>query len=197
MVGCTEPGTAALNTVTIKVDKGVKEKLKLLIDTGAQLSLCKYSSIKEGSVYDPRKVANVRGISSGAERTLCETEIGLNTEDHETTHIFHVVGDGIRISYDGILGEDFFISKRARIDYKKRENLMGYVKLKFDDKVLSDERVRAGSIVLKARCETVVKVPTYLVSVRFFLLRILRVSWCPLDRLPARRKVSLVVGLPP
>jgi len=34
------------------------------------------------------------------------------------------------------------------------------------------------------------------VSVRFFLLRILRVSWCPLDRLPARRRVSLVVGLP-
>ena len=69
MVGCTEPGTAVLNTVTIKVDKGVKEKLKFLIDTGAQLSLCKYSSIKEGSVYDPRKVVNVRGISSCTEDT--------------------------------------------------------------------------------------------------------------------------------
>ena len=33
--------------------------------------------------------------------------------------------------------------------------------------------------------------------VRFFLLRILRVSWCPPDRLPARRRMSLVVGLPP
>ena len=31
----------------------------------------------------------------------------------------------------------------------------------------------------------------------FFLLRILGVSWCPADRLPARRRVSLVVGLPP
>jgi hypothetical protein len=28
MVGCTEPATAALNTVTLRVDKGVKEKLK-------------------------------------------------------------------------------------------------------------------------------------------------------------------------
>ena len=37
---------------------------------------------------------------------------------------------------------------------------MGNVKVKFDDKFLSDERVRAGSIVLKVRCETVVKVPT-------------------------------------
>ena len=33
MVGCTEAATAALNTVTLKVDKGAKEKLKLLIDT--------------------------------------------------------------------------------------------------------------------------------------------------------------------
>ena len=30
----------------------------------------------------------------------------------------------------------------------------------------------------------------YWVSVRFLLLRILRVSWCPLDRSPARRRVS-------
>ena len=35
------------------------------------------------------------------------------------------------------------------------------------------------------------------VSVRFFLLRIFRVTWCPPDRLPARRRVNLVVGLPP
>jgi hypothetical protein len=28
MVGCTEPATAALNAVTLKADKGVKEKLK-------------------------------------------------------------------------------------------------------------------------------------------------------------------------
>jgi hypothetical protein len=46
-VGKTEPATEALNTVTLQVAKGVNEKLKLLIDAGAQLSLCKYASIKE------------------------------------------------------------------------------------------------------------------------------------------------------
>ena len=96
MVGCTEPATAALNTVTLQVDKGVK-KLKFFIDTGAQLSLCKHTSIKEGSVYDPKRVVNVRGISSCTERTLGETEMGLSTENHKTKHIFHVACDGIRI----------------------------------------------------------------------------------------------------
>jgi hypothetical protein len=37
----------------------------------------------------------------------------------------------------------------------------------------------------------------FLFFVTIILLRILRVSWCPLDRLSARRRVSLVVGLPP
>ena len=39
MVGCTEAATAALNTFTLHVDKGAKDNLKFLIDTGATLSL--------------------------------------------------------------------------------------------------------------------------------------------------------------
>jgi hypothetical protein len=107
MVGCTETAIAALNTVTLQVDKGAKEKLKFFIDTGAQLSLCKYDSIEEGSVYNPQRIVNVRGISSGTERTIGEIEMKLSTESHKTMHVFHIVGDGIRIPYDGILGQDF------------------------------------------------------------------------------------------
>lgn len=124
------------------------------------LSSCKYASIKEGSVYDPKKVVNVRGISSGAERTVGEIKMGLSTEDYETKHSFHIVDDGIRIPYDGILGQDFFISKRARIDYKKREIVMGDIIVRFGDREVSEEQVNETSIVLKARCETIVKVPT-------------------------------------
>lgn len=160
MVGCTELATAALNTVTLQVDKGVREKLRFLIDTGAELSLCKYASIREGSVYDPTRVVNVRGISSCTERTLGEFEMVLSTENYETAHTFHIVGDGIRIPYDGILGQDFFENKRAKIDYKKREMIMGDVRLKFDDKSLSREQVREVRTVLKPRCETVVRVST-------------------------------------
>jgi hypothetical protein len=39
MVGCTEPATAALNKIMLQVGKGMREKLKFLIDTGAQMSL--------------------------------------------------------------------------------------------------------------------------------------------------------------
>jgi hypothetical protein len=84
MVGCTEPATAALDTVTLKVEGGWAT-LKFLVDTDAQVSLCKYGSIQGGSVYDPRRVINVRGISSGTERTLGEIEMSLRTGYYETT----------------------------------------------------------------------------------------------------------------
>jgi hypothetical protein len=79
MMGRTEPATAALNLVTLQV----KEKFKFFIDTGAQLSLCKYASTKEGSVYDPKRVVNIRGISRCTERTLGEIEMGLGTDNYE------------------------------------------------------------------------------------------------------------------
>ena len=119
MVGCTEAATAALNTFTLHVDKGAKDKLKFLIDTGAQLSLCKCDSIKERSVYDPQRIVNVRGISSGTERTIGETEMKLSAENHKTTHVFHTVSDGIRIPYGWYTRSRLF-RKRAKIDYKKR-----------------------------------------------------------------------------
>jgi len=110
-------------------------------------------------VYDPQRIVNVRGISSGTERTVGEIEMKLSAENHKMTHVFHIVGDGIRIPYDGILGQDFFVSKRVKSDYKKRELIMGDVRLQFDDKVSTDETGKPISIILKDRCETVVKVP--------------------------------------
>jgi hypothetical protein len=51
----------------------------------------------------------VRGTSQYTERTLGEIKMGFSTENYATTHIFHIVGDAIRIPYDGILGKDFII----------------------------------------------------------------------------------------
>ena len=51
------------------------------------MSLCKYDSIKEGSAYDPQRIINVRGISSGTERTIGKIEMKLSTEN-KTTHVF-------------------------------------------------------------------------------------------------------------
>jgi hypothetical protein len=71
-------------------------------------------------VYNPNKAFNVRGTSSGTERTLGEIEAKLMTENHDTEHKFYVTGDGINIPYDGIQGKGFLENKQATIDYMRR-----------------------------------------------------------------------------
>jgi hypothetical protein len=115
----------------MRTNVGIESKIKLPLTQG--LSLLKYRSIKDGTVYNTNKALNVRGISSGTERSLGEIEVKLMTENHKTEHKFHVVGDGIKIPYDGILGKDFFGNKQATVDYMRREIFMVIVKLKFDD----------------------------------------------------------------
>jgi hypothetical protein len=82
--------------------------LRFLIDSGADLCLCKHGSLKEGTVYDSAKSVNVKGISSTIEKTLGEVMLKLSTESHETDHKFQIVGDGINIPCDGLLSKDFF-----------------------------------------------------------------------------------------
>jgi hypothetical protein len=83
-------------------------RFKLLIDTGADVSLLKYNSIKDGTAYNHVKTLNVRGISSGTERTLGELQVKLIVANYETEHTFHVVGDGVNTPYDGLIGRNFF-----------------------------------------------------------------------------------------
>jgi hypothetical protein len=139
---------------------GVKNEMKLLVDTGAELCLLKHSSMKEGTVYNPSTTLNVRGISNEIEKTLEEVNAKLTVGNYETEHKFHVVGSGMNIPCDGILGKDFFESKRATIDYVRKEVTMGKVALKFDNNKQTRAQNKEILVVLKPRNETIVKLPT-------------------------------------
>jgi hypothetical protein len=134
--------------------------MKLLVDTGAELCLLKHWSLKEGAVYNPSTTINVRGISNKTERTLGEVNAKLIVGNYETEHKFHVVGSGMNIPRDGILGNDFSESKRATIDYVRKEITMGKVALKFDDNKQTRVQNKEILVVLKPRSETIVKLPT-------------------------------------
>jgi hypothetical protein len=64
----------------------------------------------------------------------------LSTETHETDHKFQIAGDGINIPCDGLLGKDFFENKKAKIDYERREIVMGDERIQFDDNSLVKEQ---------------------------------------------------------
>jgi hypothetical protein len=101
---------------------------------------------------------NVRGISNEIERTLGEVDAKLMIGNCETEHKFQVV-EGINIPYDGILGKDFFESKKATINYM-RKKIMGKVVLKFDRERQLEESNQEVWVILKPRCETIVRLRT-------------------------------------
>jgi hypothetical protein len=67
MLGCRKTEVSPLSKITLETDVGVEESMKFLIDKGAELFLCKYSSIKTGISYNWTKTLNVNGISDSVE----------------------------------------------------------------------------------------------------------------------------------
>ena len=74
-----------LDTIQLRVYLGKERKLTFLLDTGADLSVIKWSSLRPGIKYSLKGGINIKGISN----TIMKIEgtIILKYSDiHETTH---------------------------------------------------------------------------------------------------------------
>ena len=78
-----------------------------MIDTGAEISIIKESSLNEGTSYQPRKSIEIKGIGNAVLKTDGVVELKLLTEKHETVHNFHALSEPSALQCDGILGKDF------------------------------------------------------------------------------------------
>jgi hypothetical protein len=118
-------------TITVRVHSRKLEKLTFLIDTGVEISIIKGVSLKPGLNYEPAKGINVRGISNALLRTEETATLKLRTPTHETTHLFHTMGNSFECNYDGILGQDFWKDKRVIINYCDRKIITEEVTINF------------------------------------------------------------------
>jgi hypothetical protein len=84
---CKEHSKSRLDTVTTRVHLSNSEKLKFLIDTGAEISIVKGASLRSEIDYEPTRGINVRGISNTLLKTEGTVVLKLFTTTHETTHI--------------------------------------------------------------------------------------------------------------
>jgi hypothetical protein len=117
------------------------------------------TKLKPGIHYELTKGINRRGISEALLRTEGTVSMKLFTLAHETTHLFHVMGEDFGCRYDGVLGLDFWEDRRAIIDYSTRKITMGEVVLDLDDK--PDKTADSNRLLtLIARTERIVRLPT-------------------------------------
>jgi hypothetical protein len=78
--------------------------LKFRVDTGAEISVVKATSLRPDINYETTKGVEIKGISNSLLRTEGTAIIKLFTSTHETTHLFHIMGNEFSCQYDGILG---------------------------------------------------------------------------------------------
>ena len=148
-----------LDTIQLRADKGKENKLTFLLDTGADLSVIKMSSLQPGIKYSLKGGINIKGISDTIMKTEGTITLKLFTGTHETAHTFHVVGNEFGIQHDGILGRDFFEDKQSIINYCDQQVIMGDCVVIFDPKPDKVNRENC-KIALKTRSENSVKLST-------------------------------------
>ena len=91
-------------------------------------------------------------------RTEGTARLKLFTPTHETTHVFHVMGNDFGYQYDGILGHDFWKTHRSTINYCDRTITMGEVIMSFDNEV-NEAKNKSHKLTLKTRTEIIVQLP--------------------------------------
>ena len=89
----------------------LKIQAKILIDSGAMLSLIKQNLVPNNQI-DPTKKAYITGITSDVLSTLGSTFLKINDERFE----FQVVSSDFQIPYDGILGINCLRNHKLRLD---------------------------------------------------------------------------------
>lgn len=95
-------------------------EVRLLVDTGAQVSFIKEEIVKKEEVCRSEK-QKIRGvISKISGETLGTVEANLTINNERFKHKFHVVNDQFSVGNEGILGSDFLNSYNGCIDYETR-----------------------------------------------------------------------------
>jgi hypothetical protein len=117
---CEKHCNSRLDAVTVRVNLGKTETLKFLTDTGAEISIVRSNRLRPEINYELSKGICVKGMSDALLRTDGIVLLKLFTTTHETTHLFHVLGETFYCRYNGILGQDFWKDKRDTIDYCNR-----------------------------------------------------------------------------
>lgn len=95
-------------------------KLRLLVDSGAQISLIQKKCLQGQVRTNPNRSIRIKGIASQVINTEGTVYLKLRiVEGMEVDHSFHVVEEQLDLPYCGLIGRDFFKKHKVVIDYAK------------------------------------------------------------------------------
>lgn len=101
--------------IELPCNLSIKNTIKLLVDTGATISLIKVDVLKDEVRINSNKAMEIQGIFDVSNLTIGETKATLQINDKFHDCNFQVISNTKSINTDGILGMDF-LSNNAIID---------------------------------------------------------------------------------
>lgn len=107
--------------VTWKMNISIcKDRVKVLVDSGAHASMIKSCHIQKGILYYPEVKYGLIGISgpSSSVQTLGAAYANINQCGVKMKHQFQIAGKNVYLNYDGILGSDFMNVYKSKIDFE-------------------------------------------------------------------------------
>lgn len=123
-----------------------------IVDCGSDISIMKASKIKRAQIYYPSLKCDIIGIGQGNVSTMGTTNTNILLNGNKIPHKFHIVEDNFPIPTDGIIGRDFLINYRCKIDYEA-----WLLKVTIDFETFEIPIINNGErpTILPARCETI------------------------------------------
>lgn len=133
---------------------GINQMCSYLVDTQADISVFKISSIPGTPYIDETNVINIRGITQDSLKSLGTLELNLIANNDMLGHEFHVVPDEFNIDCDGIIGKDFLTHYRCKIDY---EHMTFTINNRFKNILNLTHGPDETTLTIPPRCEVVRK----------------------------------------
>jgi len=140
----------SLNIITLPMREAKHEKINMLYDSGATISLIKVKHLKgETEIYNDK--ITLVGITGHKAKTIGKMYANIELNGNKIKHAIYVVKDDFPMEYDGIIGLDFLQKQQVTCDYKRRELRIGNAVLKLQP---------YNKIILKPRSETIIQATT-------------------------------------
>ncbi|XP_067216920.1 uncharacterized protein [Linepithema humile] len=109
-----------LNLISLPMNEVIDNKINMLIDTGATMSLIKLNKLKDETIIYDKKITIIGATGHKADTIgVMQATIPLKTRD--VKHELNVIKDNFPIEYDGILGADFLQKYQASWDYTTKK----------------------------------------------------------------------------
>jgi len=153
--------------IILDLDVGNGEKLHLLVDSGADISLLKSRRLLGTVEFKPRDRVGVKSV----ERSVIETHESIETKIFEGSlqipFRFQLASKQVDLLGDGILGQDFLKQIQAKICYHSRTLTFTYAGVTITKSLsnnssgskLTNSGERAGRLRIPLWSETIVRLP--------------------------------------